>query len=103
MMRTSGQGPAVLTLIEGGDVYAPEPRGGESALLVDGRIGRVGRVSREALERTGLELEVIDASRCVVAPGIIDPHQHLLGGSGEQGFHTQSPQIFLSELFRWTA
>lgn len=31
-------------------------------------------------------------------PGIIDPHQHLLGGSGEKGFHTQTPQIFLSEL-----
>ncbi len=88
----------MLTLIEGGEVYAPEPLGRRSVLLVDGRIGRVGDVDRAALAAVDLDLEVIDASGCVVVPGIIDPHQHLLGGSGEKGFHTQTPQIFLSEL-----
>jgi beta-aspartyl-dipeptidase (metallo-type) len=88
----------VLTLIEGGEVYGPEPLGRVSLLLVDGRIGRVGEVDRGALRRIGLELEVIDATGCVVAPGIIDPHQHLLGGSGEKGFQSQTPQIFLDEL-----
>jgi len=88
----------VLTLIEGGEVYAPEPLGRRSVLLVDGRIGRVGEVDGAALRGLGLEVETIDASGCVVSPGLIDPHQHLLGGSGEKGFHTQTPQIFLSEL-----
>ena len=88
----------MLTLIEGGEVYAPEPLGRVSVLLVDGRIGRVGEVDRAAVRKLGLDLEVIDASGCAVTPGIIDPHQHLLGGSGEEGFHTQTPQIFLREL-----
>jgi beta-aspartyl-dipeptidase (metallo-type) len=88
----------VLTLIEGGEVYAPERLGRTSVLLVDGRIGRMGEVDRAAVEGVGLELEVIDATGCVVTPGVVDPHEHLLGGSGEKGFHTQTPQIFLSEL-----
>ncbi|HEX2218767.1 MAG TPA: amidohydrolase family protein [Gemmatimonadales bacterium] len=88
----------VLTLIEGGDVYAPDPLGRQPVLLVDGRIGRVGEVDRTALRTLGLDLETIDASGCVVVPGIIDPHEHLLGGSGEEGFHSQTPQIFLDEL-----
>ena len=88
----------MLTLIENGDVYAPEPLGRRSVLLVDGRIGKVGDVDRRALDALGIEHEVVDASGCVVTPGIIDPHAHLLGGSGEEGLSTQTPMIFLREL-----
>jgi beta-aspartyl-dipeptidase (metallo-type) len=88
----------MLTLIENGDVYAPEPQGRRSVLLVDGRIGKVGAVDRRALDSLGVEHDVVDATGCVVTPGIIDPHEHLLGGSGERGFSTQTPEIWLSEI-----
>jgi beta-aspartyl-dipeptidase (metallo-type) len=88
----------MLTLIENGDVYAPEPLGRRSVLLIDGKIGRVGEVDRRALDALGLEHRVIDAAGCVVTPGFIDPHEHLLGGSGEDGLSTQTPMIFLSEI-----
>jgi beta-aspartyl-dipeptidase (metallo-type) len=29
---------------------------------------------------------------------LIDPHEHLLGGSGEEGFSSQTPEIFLREI-----
>jgi len=43
---------------------------------------------------------VIDASGCLVVPGLIDPHIHLIGGSGEKGFASASPAITAEELRR---
>ena len=82
----------MLTLIENGEVYAPEFLGRSSMLLIDGKIGRIGEIDYSAVEALGLESERIDARGCIVTPGLIDPHEHLLGGSGENGFSTQSPR-----------
>ncbi|HEV3049052.1 MAG TPA: hypothetical protein VGX50_02005, partial [Longimicrobium sp.] len=91
----------MLTLIEGGRVYDPDPCGVQSVLLADGHVGKVGEINRKALESLGAEYEIIDASGCLVVPGLIDPHIHLLGGSGETGFSTQTPEFFISEIVRF--
>lgn len=88
----------MLTLIENGEVYAPAPLGRRDLLVIGDKIGKLGAIDRRALERSGLDIEVIDASDCFVTPGLIDPHQHLLGGSGERGFSSQTPEIFPSEI-----
>src|SRR3712207_1367609 len=88
----------MLTLIENGEVYAPEPAGRQSVLVIGGRVEKMGEVDRRAVEAAGLELEVIDASGCVVTPGLIDPHEHIAGGSGEEGFASQTPEIHASEI-----
>jgi beta-aspartyl-dipeptidase (metallo-type) len=88
----------MLTLIENGEVYSPEPLGRQSVLLTDGRIGKVGEVDPRAVEALGIEHEIIDADSCLVVPGLIDPHQHLLGGSGEKGFSSQTPEFFIGEI-----
>ncbi|HEX2489659.1 MAG TPA: amidohydrolase family protein [Blastocatellia bacterium] len=88
----------MLTLIENGFVYSPEPRGVQSVLLAGDRIEKIGEVDRRAIEASGLDLDVVDASDCLVTPGLIDSHEHLLGGSGEDGFSSQTPEIFLREL-----
>ena len=88
------------TLIENGEVLAPRPLGRCSVLLAGAHIAAVGRVSRAALESLGVEHEVVDAEGCLVTPGWIDPHVHLLGGSGEEGFSTQSPEFFVGEIVR---
>src|ERR1051325_65666 len=88
----------MVVLVENGELYAPEPMGLRDVLIIHDRITKVGEVDRRAVEALGLDLEVVEAAGCLVAPGLIDPHEHLLGGSGESGFSTQTPEIFLSEI-----
>lgn len=89
------------TLIENGEVYAPQRLGRRSVLVAEQQIAAVGRVNREALASLGVEHEIVDAEGCLVTPGWIDPHVHLLGGSGEEGFSTQTPEFFVSEIVRY--
>ena len=72
----------MFTLIADGDVYAPEHRGKASVLVAGDRIAKVGEIDRRALDRLDVPYEVLDATDCVVVPGLIDSHAHLLGGSG---------------------
>lgn len=88
----------MLILIEHGDVLAPAPIGSPSILIDHDKIIKVGPVDRRTLDALGVEYEVIDAGGCYVIPGLIDPHEHLLGGSGEGSLADQSPMIFLSEI-----
>src|SRR4051812_10354673 len=93
--------PATLTLIAGGDVYAPEPLGPASVVVVGRRVLRVarpGEVDRRALAAVDPEAEVIDAGGCVVVPGFIDPHAHLIGAGGEQGFASRMPEVTWDQL-----
>lgn len=88
----------MFTLIENGEIYTPEPSGKGSVLLGAGKIFKLGDIDRLKLESLGIELNVIDAAECIVTPGFIDPHQHILGGSGEEGFSSQTPEISASEI-----
>lgn len=88
----------MFILIENGELYDPQPRGRASVLAANQQIEKVGEVDRRALDALGVEYETIDASGCIVAPGLLDPHEHLLGGSGEGSLALQSPMLFLHEI-----
>jgi beta-aspartyl-dipeptidase (metallo-type) len=88
----------MFILIKGGDVHAPQPRGAGDLLLAGNKIVKIGAIDRRQLDALDVAVDVIDADGCIVAPGLIDPHEHLLGGSGERGFSSQSPDIRLSEI-----
>lgn len=90
----------MLLLIEHGEVYAPDPRGEQSVLVTNDRIETVGAVDRRSVESVGAEHEVIDATGCVILPGLVDPHEHLLGGSGEGSLALQTPMLFIDEIVR---
>jgi beta-aspartyl-dipeptidase (metallo-type) len=90
----------MLTLIRSGVLLTPSPLEGQSLLLVGDRIARVGSVEEGALAALGLPFEVVDASGCVVTPGLVDPHQHLIGAGGEQGFASRMPEVRLEQLVR---
>src|SRR5689334_11238120 len=83
----------MLTLIVNGEVYSPAPLGAIDVLIAGDKIEKLGQVDRAAVETIGVEVEIIDASGCVVTPGFIDPHEQPHGGSGEQDFSTQTPRF----------
>jgi beta-aspartyl-dipeptidase (metallo-type) len=88
----------MFVLIENGKVYGPEPLGHVSVAIGAGKIFSVGSFHSDMFDQMDVDVDHIDASDCVVVPGFIDPHQHLLGGSGEKGFASQTPEVQLSEL-----
>jgi beta-aspartyl-dipeptidase (metallo-type) len=90
----------MLTLIQNGQIFAPEPRGKQDLLIANQSIEKIGTIDRRKLDALGIEHDVIDATGCVVTPGLIDPHEHLLGGSGEGSLALQSPMLFIDEICR---
>lgn len=42
----------------------------------------------------------MNADGCLALPGFIDPHEHLLGGSGEGSLALQTPMLFPREILR---
>jgi beta-aspartyl-dipeptidase (metallo-type) len=88
----------MLTVVRGGDVYAPAPLGRHDVLIAADRILKVGAVNLRALEDSGLDLDIIEAAGSIVTPGLVDAHEHLIGGSGEKGFATLTPEVTVSEL-----
>lgn len=88
-----------MLVVENADVFDPAPRGRQTIVLAGSRIERIGNVDVDALTKAGVEAERIDAGGCIAAPGLIDPHVHFIGGSGEEGFASQSPELTAGELF----
>ena len=90
----------MITLIKNAEVYAPESLGRQSILLLNDKIAKIGEVSEESLAGLGVDYKIIEASGNIVTPGFIDPHIHLLGGGGEGGFATRTPEVQLSDLIQ---
>ena len=86
----------MVTLIRGGDVFAPEPLGRKDILLAGGEIEAVAEPGRIRVD--GLEAETVDAAGKRVFPGLIDPHVHILGGGGEGGPATRAPEIRIEDI-----
>jgi beta-aspartyl-dipeptidase (metallo-type) len=86
----------MLTLIQGGEVFAPEPLGRKDVLIGGGRVLGLAEPGRLRLE--GLEVEVFEAAGLKVLPGLIDPHVHILGGGGEGGPATRAPEIRVEDI-----
>jgi len=88
-------GQAILKVIEGAEVYAPE-RLGRMDVLIAG--GRIACVQPGALDLGRAEVEVLDGRGKLLVPGFIDGHVHLLGGGGEGGYASRTPELMLSDL-----
>lgn len=82
-------------LIKNADVYAPQPLGIVDLLIINDKIAKIGQ---QLAAPQGLDCQILDAQERKVVPGYVDQHVHIIGGGGESGPYSRTPEINLSEL-----
>ncbi len=87
----------MITIIRNVDVYTPEHLGVKDILLLGNKIAAIEN-SINIDVNNYVKVNEIDAKGKKVVPGFIDSHVHILGGGGEGGFSTRTPEISLTNL-----
>jgi len=87
----------MIKLIKGAKVYSPKYLGVKDVLIVGDRVGAI-EDNIDFIENINVEVEIIDGTNKILVPGFIDSHVHILGGGGEGGFKTRTPEITLSDI-----
>ncbi len=87
----------LFTLITGGSVYTPGEIGRKD-ILIAGQV--IARIADRIDLPTEFEPVIIRAEGKTVVPGFVDLHVHLLGGGGEAGPWSRTPEICLSKIIR---
>ncbi|ANO33000.1 beta-aspartyl-peptidase [Vibrio breoganii] len=82
-------------LIKNGSVHAPQYLGKKDLLCAGGKIIAI----EDTIDESSLagEYQVIDAKGANVVPGFVDTHQHFIGGGGEGGYATRTPELKLTD------
>lgn len=89
----------MITIVKGACVYAPELLGSQDIVILNDRIEKISReINEKDYEVLDLDIRVIDGSGKVAAPGLVDPHVHLIGGGGEGGYHTRTPETDIKDF-----
>ncbi|MED3885443.1 beta-aspartyl-peptidase [Priestia aryabhattai] len=85
----------MLTLIKNAEVYAPQHLGKKDILLADSKIILI----KDCIDHvnTSIPIDVVDAANHIIAPGFIDSHVHIIGGGGEGGYKTRTPELMLTD------
>jgi len=89
----------MLTLIKGANVYAPKKLGKKDVLLAGGKIERID--DNIDIAFSSVNIQVVNSDNMTVIPGIIDSHVHIIGGGGENGFSSRTPEVMLSNITKW--
>ncbi len=86
----------MITIIKGCEVYSPRYIGVKDVLVVGEKIE--GIYDSLNIQNVELDIEIIDGHGKLLFPGFIDSHVHILGGGGEGGYETRTPEIGLSTI-----
>lgn len=86
----------MISLIKGCRVYTPIDIGIKDVLLAEDKIE--GIYDEINIENSPIDINVIEGNGKLMFPGFIDSHVHIIGGGGEGGYHTRTPEIQLSDL-----
>jgi len=85
-----------MLLLRNADLYAPAPFGRTDVLTAGGQILRI----EPRIQIPEHHSDVFDASDLVAMPGFVDGHVNMIGGGGEGGYLTRTPELSLSDAVR---
>lgn len=85
----------MFKLLKKGHCFNPDDVGIKDILVA---YDKICDVKNEIFQDKLWDVEVIDCRGCLVCPGLIDQHVHILGGGGEQGPVSRIPEIMYSEV-----
>lgn len=86
----------MIKIIKNAEIYSPEFLGKKDIVIVGDKIE--GIYENIKVPEDFLSVEVIDAEGKILVPGFIDAHVHLIGGGGEGGYKTRTPELPLSKI-----
>lgn len=86
----------MIKIIRNVEVFSPQPLGRKDILIANDRIAAV----EDNITLIGSCVQIIDGSSKIAIPGIIDSHVHIIGGGGEGGFKTRTPEVVFSDLVK---
>ncbi|MGB9977532.1 beta-aspartyl-peptidase [Thermovenabulum sp.] len=86
----------MFKILKGGSIYSPEEMGKKDILIAGDKIANIAE-KISSCECLG-KVEVIDVEGKYVVPGFIDQHVHIIGGGGEGGYATRTPEVMLTDL-----
>lgn len=86
----------MIKVIKNIKLYSPRSLGRKDIVLVGDKIE--GIYDNINIPKDFIDIEIIDGNNKCAFPGFIDGHVHLIGGGGEGGFKTRTPELQLSNL-----
>lgn len=86
----------MITIIKSIKVYAPDFRGIKDVVILGDKIE--GLYDNVNIPNDFIDINIVEGKNKILFPGFIDSHVHILGGGGEGGFKTRTPEIKLSDL-----
>ena len=85
----------MFLLLKNANVFAPKPLGINDILICDEKIVAI---APDLVVSVPAPIRIIDLGGKVTIPGFIDGHVHLIGGGGEGGFATRTPEVAVGKL-----
>ncbi len=84
-----------FTLLQGAEIFAPEQLGKKDILIADEKIIAIAEnINPDSVPNCS----VLSCHHLKICPGLIDQHVHLIGGGGEAGPYSRTPEVNLSTL-----
>ncbi len=92
------EGRLLFKILKGGRVFAPNDMGIMDVLIAGNVVGNIAQGISPSTDYGNCE--IVDATGRYVVPGFIDQHVHLIGGGGEAGYASRTPEVLLSHIVR---